>query len=720
MPEVASRYQDELKRIKKNINNAREYFQPNYNRFNEFRKFVFKSSLSDSDLTLLDSLNKPQVEFNVLEAYVSRLRGEFSKQEPSIEVSQNNNEQQIDPKLIEFLEGHLRYILFEANNDSFEYQVYTDGLSGGFSVVKLLTDYAHERSFVQDIKVQRVYDPVMCGFDPMARLPHKGDGKYCFEIYPMTEDDFKELHPDVDISGLSYNGSLAGFDWTYRNAKEKILLVADYYEKKQRRTKIVKLANNKTLTWKEYKEEMEQWNLEGHIEQYPAVVYERYTLLTTICRYIVIDDQVVDYKETDFSILPLIYMGGNSILLRDPDNKEIEEMSRPYVYHAHDAQTLKNYAGQCLANELESMVMHKFKVAKESIPDEEDYRMAYNNVQQANTLVYNAFMDYNPSSATPPIQIPPPQEIARVPAPPEITQAFTLADQTIQAILGSYDAALGINNNQLSGIAIVEGATQSNAAGMPYVVSFMQMLTQLGRGVLDLIPKYCKTPRTIPIVTKDGKKHYVKINGKDGLKIEYSPDALNIKIEAGVSFAIQKNRALQQIIALSQASQEFSAFINQKGLPVLLDNLEIRGIDKLKLLADEWLVEQKQQQAQAAQNNPVAMKMQLEHAKLQEQIKQNAIDNQLKQQDMQIDAANIQASMTATHNDTLRIALDAKEAKDNAILEAARIQERKEAKAADLLMDIHDQHHRHTKEAIELAHKVSQSHVKLPDEEVPE
>jgi len=34
---------------------------------------------------------------------------------------------------------------------------------------------------------------------------------------------------------------------------------------------------------------------------------------------------------------------------------------------------LKNFAGQTLGNELENMIQHKFIVAKESLPQEEEY-----------------------------------------------------------------------------------------------------------------------------------------------------------------------------------------------------------------------------------------------------------------------------------------------------------------------------------------------------------
>ena len=86
----------------------------------------------------------------------------------------------------------------------------------------------------------------------------------------------------------------------------------------------------------------------------------------------------------------------------------LSQMTRPYVYQAKGVQMLKNFAGQTIGAEIENMVEHKFMAAIESIP--EDYRDAYDNPQQAQTLVYNAFYDKNPEQP-----LPPPREIQRTP-----------------------------------------------------------------------------------------------------------------------------------------------------------------------------------------------------------------------------------------------------------------------------------------------------------------
>ena len=139
--DVAKRHQEQLTRIKDNIRRAHDYFKPNYDRFNEFRRFVFESSLKEEDITLLMTISRPQLEFNVLEAYISRLLGEFSKQEPDIEVSADD-ETSADPMTIKLVQQHLRHALTDNKNHHTRYEIYKDILSGGFSSLKMVTKYA--------------------------------------------------------------------------------------------------------------------------------------------------------------------------------------------------------------------------------------------------------------------------------------------------------------------------------------------------------------------------------------------------------------------------------------------------------------------------------------------------------------------------------------------------------------------------------------------------
>lgn len=693
MAEVAKKYQDNLGRIRKNVEKSREYFKDNYNRYHTSRNFVFNTSVSDDELVLLEALGKPQVEFNSLEAFISRLRGEFSKQEPSITVRPAHG-MPANMQLIDLVEGHMRAILFEANNNSMEYEVYTDLLSGGFSVMKCWTDYANPMSMDQVIKIGRVYDPTLCGFDPLARYSHKGDGMYCFELYPKSKEEFQQENPNIDVRDINCVRNMEGFNWSYANGKDDILLVCDYYEKKKKKTKIVKDITGKTRTMEDYKQMVEDWQKAGHLQPPPGIVGSpRMTEIEIICRYRLIENQILEYRETNYKYLPLVFVDGNSVVLRQPNNSSAQQMTRPYIYHAIGIQKLKNFAGQTLANELENMVMHKWKVAKESIPPE--YLPAYTDNQTPRIVVYNAFYNNDPTKP-----LPPPMEVARVPAPPEVSNTFATTDQMMQSILGAYDASLGINNNQLSGVAIVEGATQSNSSAMPYVVGFLQGLNQLAQIIIDLLPKYITTPRTIPVVKKNGQRDYMPINQPGTMKMSYPDNALEVRVEAGVNFGIQKTRTLQQITAMMQSSEIFAQFMNEKGLKVLVKNMEGKGMDELEGLADQFMIEMQQQKAKAQnQPNPVMMKMQLEQQKFQATNQQNQIENQLKAADIANDAQSNDIERT-------RLMLQTHQAGVDDAVQFKKADTERFAKAVDLALATQDQAHRHAKETVEVAHNI--------------
>ena len=691
--EIAKKYSSQLDRIKSSVRNAYDYFKPNYDRYNEYRKFVFDTSLTSDEITLLETLARPQLEFNILEAYISRLLGEFSKQEPDIEVNAEDQDK-ADPVTIRFVQDHLRHVIMDYNNQHTRYEVYKDLLSGGFSVLKVFTDYAHPMSMDQVIKIERAFDPTMCGFDQITQFSHKGDGNFCFELFPKTKDDFEAEYPDVSLSTITFRRDFAGFNWSYVNDKTETVIVADYYEKKKKNTKIVQVRDGRVMTYDKYKKMVDEWD---DFTVAPAIVGKpRNTVIETICKYRLIENQVIEYEETDYSHLPLIFVDGHSIMIRTQKNANIHQHTRPYVYHAKSAQRLKNYAGISLANEIENTIQHKFMVAKEALPKEEDLLEAYKDVQKANVVVYNSVYENNPEM---PISNPI-REVQRVPAPPEIIQAFTGTDSLIQQVLGSYDSSLGINNNQLSGIAVVESASQSNAAAMPYIVGFLQGYQRAAQVYVDLMPKYYTTPRTLPIVDAEGQRSFVKINQDEGFPMDFDANVLRVSLKAGASFQVQKSRTIMMVKELMGMSPLFQQFIGEKGLNFLLDNMDGKGIEQLKQLTDQWLQQYEQQkqqmmQAQQQQQNPQAMKAQIDMAKLQQQAMK--------------DKGQFAVDMAKLKADEQKVLADLAMSRESADVQRVKAETEHFAKQVDLQIKHADMVHKHAHNHAKLMHEHDKS-----------
>lgn len=690
---IAKVHTDRLKELKDTVEEGQKYFSENARRFEKFFKFVFKTSMGDDEAATLAATGKPTIEFNICEAILSRQRGEFSKQEPKVNVRAADGVplSMLTPDFTETLdviEAHMRAIFLDSANDMLGYNIFTDTSGGGYSVARVYTEYVNEKSFEQNICVERVFDPTLTVFDPMARKSHKGDGRFCAELYPMTEESFEDEFGSDALEGMKFTRDLSGFDWSFLNDDKKIVLVCDFYEKKTRRETIYQLSNGHSITKKEYEQFLDEWDKSGYIEQPPAVLKERKTLLEYICRYRFCENTLLDYVETDFKYLPLVFFDGNSVTLRD--GGAYTQMTRPSLYHAEGLQRLKNFAGQSLANELENTIQHKFIVPIESVP--ENYQEAYQNVQKSDVLLYNHFLDI----ANPNVTLPPPQPVQRPPIPPEITNTFSATDQMIQSIIGNYDSSAGINSAQMSGVAFARSTIQSNNATVPYIVSYIKGLNRVAQIIVDLIPKYYRTPRSLPILLPNGKRSYKEINKKGSLYMNFDPNHLEVKVEAGVNFAMQKEVAIQTLIAMSQANQGFAQFFNEEGLPVILDNIDIRGIDQLKEKAEEWMQKQKQMQAQQMQMAQQQQQMQsqeqqMKMAAMQKDL-QSPTDGQvgmmMVQQKSQTDAANLAIKAQDSESRYLETISKIRNADVQNELKAAEISAEKERTAVDSVLKI--------------------------------
>lgn len=643
-----------LNHIKETIQQGHLYFRKNYKIYNEFIRFVFKTTISIEDRGVNNELQKPNMEFNILEAFISRLCGEFSKMDPSFSVRAREGINIVNPAVIELVEAHLKAAFNNDGEKNFlSYHLYRDLLSGGYSVAKVYTDYANEMSFDQKIYIERVFDPTLTVFDPLARKSHKGDGRFACELFPKSADEAKEIYGNDILKNVSFTRSpdMSSFNWSYKNQKENIILIAEYFKKRITKERILKLSNGHSVTEKKYQDFLKKWDSDGRLEQPPIVLKSRISDIEVIDKYTLTGNKILDRKETNFKMLPLVFFDGNSVIVRDTMQSNAEQVVRPYVYNARDTQRMKNFAGQSLCNEIENLQQSKWKAPVEGIPANEDYQVAYTHPQEASVVLYNQFKDNDPNQP-----LNPPQEIQRQPIPPELTNTFNLADNTAQVILGSYDAAIGVNDNDISGIAIMQGAMHSNAAAMPYTVGFLQGWSRLAEIYLDLLPKYYVTPRTIPIMLPNGKRDFYEINKKNSpnsINFDYDVSALEVTIKPGVNYEVQKQIALKTLTGLMNISESFKEFMNQNGLEVLLDNIDIRGIDKLRYLVQKWMDEQKQAAEESKQT--------LENELTPEQLANRQLDIEEAKVQARLEEAKIKAQVD-TEKANADIAVKNKEA----------------------------------------------------------
>jgi uncharacterized transporter YbjL len=138
--------------------------------------------------------------------------------------------------------------------------------------------------------------------------------------------------------------------------------------------------------------------------------------------------------------------------------------------------------------------------------------------------------------------------------------------------------------------------------------------------------------------------------------MNYDPNTMQVKVDVGVNFAMQKEIALQTVTALSQGNKQFADFFAEYGLQTILDNIDIRGIEGLKVNAEKWQAQQQQmrqqaQQIQQKQMQQAEMIQQMQIAKEQKELQAPAI-SELALMQLQTEAQSSAANIAIKQRDS--------------------------------------------------------------------
>jgi Phage P22-like portal protein len=661
--DITKKEEPNLISLKRNVEQSWQYSRHNYQRWQEFMAMTFRSALSDQDRESLRYIGRPPIESMIIAAHTSRIQGEFARQQFNVDVhpSEGIRLDKLSKTYIrdlEVLQAHLNETLLETSNGKFQYNLFQDVLVGAFGVAKLDVDFINPRSFLQRINIQKIANPCLTGFDPLATERHKGDGRYAFQLYPMTQEEFQLEYGKDLTKKISFTRSLQSFNWSYINAREKIVLVCEFFEKETKNANLLLLSDQTTMLESKYNEMLKNWN---KFAVPPTEMDRRQVQVTEIKRSEFCETEIMkERQKTYHEMLPLVYFDGRSVMIADNiggSGGQNRQFTIPYGFPAKDAQRLKNVAMQTLGHELEGMMQHKIMIAKEAVPQDPKYVEAYTHPQKEACIVWEQFVPDRPE-----MKNEPPQILARPPVPSIIMETYQAMDQTIQACFGSYDAILGINGKEISGKAIQQGAMQSDASVMPYLVGFQTGLERCAEIIVNLIPKVYITPRTIPIRLPDGTREHIVIKESvegDSIEFNYDPHEISVKIESGVNSNIQKQLAVEQITTLMNTSETFKAFMERKGLPVLLKNIDIRGIEGLEDKVEDFMAEIEKERQQAGSQPSDTDK--IVNAEIHKTELEAEARDQKTQADMAVNIAKVAVEKEKVENDRLELELKAME-----------------------------------------------------------
>lgn len=632
-------------------------------------EFAAGQQWDDADKTQRNSFGggnrRPCLTFNKLLGPINQVANQARMNKPDLEALPVDLSG--DQDTADVIGGMIRHIEYNSRAD----QVYETSLAqsakGGFSYWKVVTKYCGNKTFEQELRIERIINPFAVLIDPYAKEADKSDMGWAFELEWMPRDEYEAEFPGSEVASLNF------FDGGYNPAPDWItkdgVLVARYWYVE------VEIKTLVAIQWPDGKVTNEY--TDNLPDDLPAGM-----------QYATDDDGNRKEREDEIRHVKMCRLNGVEIL----DETEWkgqwipilaclgEEMwieNKRYVFSlirfARDPQRLYNFYRSSEAETVMLGTKAPWIGVKGSFKDS---RWA-----TANTVPW-AYLEYEPMDiAGNPIQ--PPQRNVFEPPIQALTIGAAQASDDIKATTNVYDASLGAQSNETSGVAIQQRQGQMELANFHFVDNLNRAILQCGVILCDLIPKIYDTPRQVRILGEDMTEQIVKVNQKfqDDYGNEKCYDLVNgkydVRMKIGPSFKTQQQQTSQQLMELSQNNPQLMQIAGD----IIFDNLNFRGADKIAerirrslppAMTDdaskkpaEMLAQQNQQQAQQIEHMTATLQ------KLTDDIRAKTIEAEYSQriEQMKIESSDRQAAMKA-QTEVLKAEAQMKSTEDIAIFKA--------------------------------------------------
>lgn len=543
--------------------------------------FKFGHGDSDNQAQWPDSLlvtreldQKPTLTINKTRIHCLQIINDAKQNKAGIVVHPTTNEATF--QAAEVMEDIVRHIEYQSRAQLAYDKAVENMVFGGYGYCRVVTQYADPDGFDQDILIKGVPDPMTVYMDPDARELDKSDAEFGFVFDDMSKEKFERMYPDDQDAMVQ--APIGMYDmWV----SDKHIRVAEYWRKVHKIEKLVSVLDPETGERRTAKKTDVDPELIKVIRKDPRWDYrERDSDLVKVECIKIAGNKIVDRYEWAGQYIPLVPAIGEEVVIDGQMDR------KSHVRYLKDPQRIYNYNSSAAVElgALQSKI--PFVGPAKAFEGYEDYYERA-NVQNLAFLPYNHIDDDG-------VPIPPPKRQD----PPQLSAVFEHGMQTAQAEMmmasGQYQSQFGQNENATSGKAINERQRQGDNATYHFVDGAAVMVRQIGRIIVDLIPKIMDTPRIMRIRGEDGIMRTIMIDPQAQQAVQKQEDVARmeanlifnpnigkygVEVDVGPSFATKRQEAWNAIVQILTQSPTLIPVVGD----LLFQNGDFPGSDEIAM-----------------------------------------------------------------------------------------------------------------------------------------
>ncbi len=648
-----------LAEAKERFTTAISFWGEEYDRAEFDTKFAFGvNQWPDAVRARREKEGRPCLQENQLLPFIHQVLNDIRQTRPAINVLPADDK--ADKETARILKGMTRNIENQSNADN----VYDTGaqsaIQGGYGYLRVGKRYADDVSFKQELYLDRVVNFQSVVPDCNAQSMDGTDWEYCFIYDKLPRKQFEKEYPKANpVSWQDFKQN--GTTW----CDEEVILIAEYFYKVYTDVELALLPDGQTVALKDVPEGVKP--VATRTARVPSVKWCKLT-----------GAEVLEKTDWDGIYIPIVPVYGEEVFF---DGKR-----RFYslIHQGIDPQMRVNYWISANTEMVALQPKAPYIGAKGSFKTHSDKWASANNETFA-FLEYDLVTLENGQIAPPPQRQQPPQGSAAM------FQETLSAIQGVKNTLGIFDASLGRAGNETSGRAIIARQQEGDNATFHFVDNLATSIRQVGRILVDLIPKVYTGAQIVRIIGDDGEEKNVPIN-QSALKVgeEIMPITPGVRGEiipidpsvgkydvvcvVGPSYATKRQEAAAQLTELSKADPRLMEVAGD----IIIQSLDVEGADRIadrikkamppqyqddngdpsqqalqqasQQIQEMQLVIQQMEQALAAKNSDAEFDKEIKRKELElkaEDLQIKAAETMAKVQQMQMQSAGQQESKVA-------------------------------------------------------------------------
>lgn len=591
------------------VKRDQSYWRDIYERAKEDAHFLSDDEFAQWDEQDYNSrvlTGRPALTIDQLGQFVHQVANDIRINTPTINVIPSGLDS--DQDTAEALKGLIKTIEYRSGADDAYDTASLNAIRTSIGFIRVDHDYVDDETFDQELLIKRVVNPFACWLDADSIEVDGRDAKHGTIIDKMTVSEFKRLYPD----------------------KEPVCFQSDD-------------KSGRELKDDDYISIAEHFCIDEEEKVIEANGRKRKTKSRIVRRYKMSGADILEETTFPSKYIPLVPVYGEEIWI--DGKRHIMSLIRK----SKSAQKMFNY-WKSLETELLMKAPNAPVMAAEG--QVEDYADDWKTPSKSMVLRYKT-TDLQGNAVGAPQRLEPPT------IPTGIVNAARQTVDDIKATMGIYNASLGQRSNEQSGVAIAQRKQEGDVATYHFSDNLVKSICQVGRILVDAIPKVYDTARVLRIVGAEGESKEVGVNGEvtndQEETIDLTKGKYDVRVVTGASFTTQRQEAISALQGIFQSSPDlmqvmgdlyfkYSDFAGAEAMaermkkvidPKFLEEeerQEIQTVDpekeQMKALIQQGAQELESLQAQAEQKDALAqmekaqaeLKAQYDALKAQEQI----------------------------------------------------------------------------------------------------